>query len=139
THHREKLRNRRNYSHERHIAETYGITSEEYWAIYEAQGGCCAICQRATGTRKKLSVDHDHVSGEVRGLLCTACNRNVLGHARDDIAFFERAIRYLNEPPARGVIGCRIVPSTGAPVKQSTRKRDGAKRTTTAGGGRVIR
>lgn len=111
THHRIKTRARRAYSHEKHIGETYGITSDEYLAIYDYQGKRCAICQRATGVRKRLSVDHDHASGEVRGLLCTACNRNVLGHLRDSIEALERAINYLRNPPARMVLGSRIVPN----------------------------
>ncbi|GAB4584441.1 hypothetical protein Ntsu_22730 [Nocardia sp. IFM 10818] len=117
THHRKKRTIRRDYSHEKHIGETYGITKEEYWAIYEAQGRKCAICRRATGVRKKLSVDHDHATGMVRGLLCTMCNRNVLGHLRDEPEAFDRGKRYLSHPPAVEVIGCRIVPEGGAPVK----------------------
>jgi hypothetical protein len=57
-----------------------------------------------------LSVDHCHETGIVRGLLCQPCNRDVLGHARDDTEFFERCIEYLNSPPAVNVIGERIVP-----------------------------
>lgn len=110
THHRAKRFDRRNYSHARHIGETYGITTEEYWFIYEYQGGTCAICQRATGARKKLSVDHSHVTGMVRGLLCQKCNRDVLGHLRDDPAALERAVEYLMSPPAVGAIGIRITP-----------------------------
>jgi len=110
THKRARRFNRRDYSHAKHIGETYGITTEEYWAIYEYQGGRCAICQRATGARKKLSVDHSHATGMVRGLLCQPCNRNVLGHLRDDTAAFDRAIQYLMFPPAVNVIGERITP-----------------------------
>lgn len=90
----------------------YGISADEYWEIYEFQGGTCAICQRATGVRKRLSVDHCHETGAVRGLLCQKCNRDVLGHLRDDIAAFERAIEYLANTPASQVIGLRIVPET---------------------------
>lgn len=90
--------------HGRWILATYGITAEEYDAIYQAQGGKCAICQRATGASKRLSVDHDHKTGEVRGLCCTPCNRDVLGHLRDEVEAFRRCIRYLTDPPARAVI-----------------------------------
>jgi hypothetical protein len=82
----------------------YGITAEEYAKILDAQGGKCYLCQRATGARKRLSVDHDHKTGEVRGILCGPCNRDVLGHARDSIEFFERCIEYLTNPPARAVL-----------------------------------
>lgn len=90
--------------HGRWILATYGITTEEYEAILKAQGGKCAICQRATGASKKLSVDHDHKTGEVRGLLCTPCNRDVLGHLRDSVVALLRAVRYLLHPPARKVL-----------------------------------
>lgn len=103
--HRIAFRNQqREVKHGRWIQTTYGITTEEYRAIYEAQGGKCAICQRATGASKKLSVDHDHKTGEVRGLLCTPCNRDVLGHLRDSVTALLRAVRYLLHPPARKVL-----------------------------------
>ncbi len=90
--------------HARWILSTYGITADQYWALYEHQGGKCAICQRATGRTKMLSVDHDHKTGEVRGLLCNYCNRHVLGHLRDSVAALLRAVRYLLHPPARKVL-----------------------------------
>ena len=88
----------------RGIMTRYGITPEQYWALYEAQGGTCYICQRATGKVRKLAVDHDHRSGFVRGLCCKPCN-STLALARDDVAFFDRAITYLITPPAFDVIG----------------------------------
>lgn len=95
---------------EKRWMERYGISVDEYDAIYEAQGGLCYICRRANGKVRKLAVDHDHQTGYVRGLLCKSCNRGVLGHARDEVEFFERAISYLQQPPAFGVIGKRIAP-----------------------------
>jgi hypothetical protein len=111
THRRGRKSKRRAYSWEKHIQDTYGITPEEYWAIYEYQGGKCAICRRATGARKKLSVDHCHATGRVRGLLCQKCNRDVLGHLRDEPEALLRGITYLNQPPAILVIGTRVVPN----------------------------
>lgn len=110
SHNRLKRFDRRNYSHGKHILETYGITSEEYESIYRFQGGRCAICQRAKGARKKLSVDHCHRTGVVRGLLCTVDNKYVLGHLRDEVAALQRAIDYLENPPAVQVLGERIAP-----------------------------
>jgi len=80
----------------------YGLASGEYDQIKAAQGGKCFICQRATGAARALAVDHDHATGFVRGLLCGVCNK-MLGHSRDDIEFFERAIDYLNNPPAQAM------------------------------------
>jgi hypothetical protein len=95
----------------RRLERVYGITGEEADAILEAQGGACAICRRATGKSKALAVDHDHELEKlvgsrlsVRGRLCGPCN-DMLGHARDEVEFFERAIEYLKNPPARQVIG----------------------------------
>src|SRR4051794_16889408 len=48
----------------------YGITVEQYDELFEAQGGCCAICGGECKTRRKLAVDHNHNTGDVRGLLC---------------------------------------------------------------------
>ena len=114
THHRAKRRSRSAVTWEARIVETYGITAIQYWMIYDFQGGLCYICRRANGKRKRLSVDHDHKTGIVRGLLCTACNRNVLGHLRDDPDAAQRIIDYLRTPPAVQVIGVVITPDMAA-------------------------
>lgn len=89
--------------HERLVRVRYGLAAGEYAALKAAQGGTCAICQRARGTTKNLSVDHNHQTGEVRGLLCDPCNQ-MLGHMRDEPASLRRAIAYLEHPPARDVL-----------------------------------
>src|SRR3954466_14220701 len=96
-------------AHARHIFLTYGITSTEYAQLKGFQGGKCAICQRATGARRRLAVDHSHSSGMVRGLLCRYCNR-MLGHARDRPDFFYRAAEYLASPPASQLGLNKVVP-----------------------------
>jgi hypothetical protein len=58
--------------------------------MVRAQDGRCLICAEAT----TLAVDHDHRTGEVRGLLCSLCNR-ALGHFRDAPVLCERAALYL--------------------------------------------
>lgn len=110
THQRAKKKERRTSAREKRWEKTYAITAGEYWAILEEQDGRCYICRRATGASKALSVDHDHKTGMVRGILCSPCNADILGRARDSIEFFERAIEYLKSPPALRVIGVRIVP-----------------------------
>lgn len=55
-------------------ARHLGITDEAYTRLLEAQGGHCALCPNTPKTRR-LHVDHDHHTGEVRGLLCYRCNR----------------------------------------------------------------
>lgn len=86
------------------IFDDYGLTAEQYYAILQIQGGRCYICRRATGATKRLAVDHNHQTGEVRGLLCGSCNRGVIGHLREEIEAFERCIQYLTDPPARQVL-----------------------------------
>ena len=108
THHRQVRGERRNRSHAKRLEEVYSITAEDYAAIYDLQGGVCAICRRATGARKRLSVDHDHncCNGPhscgkcVRSLCCGPCNK-MLGHMRDDPEMAERVINYLTDPPGR--------------------------------------
>lgn len=102
--HRARKKAARKAAHGRWILKTYGITSEQYEALYEAQGGVCYICQRAKGITKKLSVDHDHATGYVRGLCCTTCNK-FLGHLRDDPEGGLRIHEYLSWPPAFRVFG----------------------------------
>lgn len=127
THHRAKRNTRKNYTHAAHIMEKYGLTAEEYQRIYEYQGGFCAICKRARGLRRKLSVDHCHTTGEVRMLACSVCNR-MMGHLRDDPEAFERGAEVLRNPPARQALGkIHFVPLGGAPVRESTKNRAGAK------------
>jgi hypothetical protein len=89
--------------HETRVVATYGLAPGDYERLREAQDGLCAICHRATGKTRRLSVDHDHATGLVRGLLCRPCN-DMLGHARDSVEFFLVAAAYLVCPPAVGVI-----------------------------------
>jgi hypothetical protein len=90
-------------NHGKRVQEVYGISAEDYQRLLEAQDGKCAICRRKPGA-KRLAVDHDHTTGEVRGLLDRGCNRDVLGHLREDTEALQRAIEYLNDPPARRVL-----------------------------------
>lgn len=98
-------------SHGRWILKTYGLTIEQYEALYEAQEGSCYICCRAKGITKRLAVDHDHVTGHVRGLLCSTCNK-FLGHLHDDPDAGFRVGDYLVNPPAFEVIG-KVKPDGG--------------------------
>lgn len=52
----------------------YGVTREQYENMLEAQNGTCGICKEPCKTGQRLCVDHDHETGQVRGLLCRACN-----------------------------------------------------------------
>jgi hypothetical protein len=87
--------------------EQYGYTSDDFDALRAKQGGGCAICGRTRVTNGRwtsehaddLHVDHDHVTGDVRGLLCNKCNVG-LGLFEDSPESLLRAIEYLKNPPA---------------------------------------
>jgi hypothetical protein len=94
-------------SHDRRVSETYGLRFGEYAQLLEAQDGRCAICLETRSQR--LSVDHDHKSGLVRGLLCRRCNSQLLAKgARDRAEVLRRAADYLDNPPAPRHIGDRF-------------------------------
>src|SRR3972149_7896952 len=72
----------------------YGITVEEYNAIFKSQRGKCAICGRQPDGRwKRLFIDHKHASGKIRGLLCIRCNR-AIGLIRDDPEIARGLVKY---------------------------------------------
>ena len=75
------------------MIKTYGMDSGEYEGRLAEQLGTCAICHEGPGVRR-LAVDHDHVTGAVRGLLCCKCN-TALGHLREDPHLFDMAKLYL--------------------------------------------
>lgn len=79
---------------ERLLRSSYGISLDDYNTMLESQLGRCAICGDFPGT-KMLSVDHDHATGKVRGLLCNGCNTR-LGQMKDSIAILELAQNYLS-------------------------------------------
>lgn len=68
----------------------HGLTNDQYEAGYLLRGGLCDICQQ----QLPLDVDHDHVTGRLRGLLCRKCN-NALGLFSDDTDRLKRAVDYL--------------------------------------------
>lgn len=73
----------------------YGITVEQYNAMFAYQNGACAICGKPESEQsRKLSVDHNHETGAVRGLLCDNCN-HAIGMFQDDIDLLQKAINYL--------------------------------------------
>jgi hypothetical protein len=93
------------------------------WAAYskllKAQGGKCAICQQPPkGIR--LAVDHSHLSGAIRGLLCYRCNRGYGLFHDESVVRLERAAEYLRNPPATKVFG---KPLYTAPGRLGTKKR----------------
>lgn len=73
----------------------YGITLQQYEEMLESQGGKCYICLIAQcSSGRSLSVDHNHKTEKVRGLLCKDCNK-ALGLFRDDANLMRRAASYV--------------------------------------------
>lgn len=85
----------RHYRRE-NLKKRYGITLQEYDNMLAAQDGVCAICGKECRKNMFLSVDHDHETGAIRGLLCDDCN-NGLGKFFDDVSLLQKAIDYLDE------------------------------------------
>ena len=81
-----------------------GMTHSEYERMLAEQGGLCAICYGPPLGKTRLSIDHDHKSNRVRGLLCDSCNR-AIGYFKDDADRAIRAANYLKKHalPLEGV------------------------------------
>jgi hypothetical protein len=79
------------------VKYTYGLTEADYLAKIQEQNNVCAICKEKQ-LNKVLCIDHNHVTGKVRGLLCNSCNIG-LGHFRDNSKILHSAIEYLQNYP----------------------------------------
>jgi hypothetical protein len=77
-----------------HLRRNFGFTLEEYDAILAAQDGRCGICGDEPAPGQFLHVDHDHESGDVRGLLCVRCN-NGCGQFRENPQLLMKALDYV--------------------------------------------
>ena len=105
------------------LKEFYGITQDDYDAMYDRQDGCCAICGGAKerwepgaglkGRQRFLVVDHDHGTSRVRALLCWNCNCG-LGHFRENPTVMLAAIRYIVAQKTAGGSITRLSSSSGA-------------------------
>lgn len=90
-----------------HLTGRYGIGADDVEWLVERQGGVCPLCRTATPAH----VDHDHITGAVRGILCADCNSG-MGQLRDDPWVVRRAIEYL----AGGLSGIRLTEDGGYEV-----------------------
>lgn len=98
----DKWRKARGMSHFRktnrkyHLKNQYGIDHTEYLKMLKAQNGSCAICDRKTPGKgyRNFQIDHNHKTGQNRGLLCCYCNRGI-GQFREKLDVLYKAIDYL--------------------------------------------
>ena len=75
----------------------YGLSKKKFDEMLKAQNGSCAICGRIpNGRERALAIDHDHDTGQVRGLLCGKCNLG-LGYFQDDVSLLKKAHTYLKK------------------------------------------
>jgi hypothetical protein len=93
-----RLQNPENSKHSE-LKRYYGITLVQYEEMWLQQDGLCKICNQPEtniirGKLLHLSVDHDHTTGKIRGLLCHHCNK-ALGGFKDSPDLLQRAINYL--------------------------------------------
>lgn len=87
------------------LRANYGLTADGYAAMHAAQGGLCAICKKPewtmkNGTLRRLGVDHDHRTNQVRELLCTSCNQGI-ARFHDNPELMETAAAYLRKHHAK--------------------------------------
>ena len=97
----------RDQLHDKRVVETYGLAPGQYRELLEFQGGVSAIAGLKPGT-KRLAVDHDHRTGEVRGLLTKHENFYLIGWLErfdDPLAVLAAAAEYLRHPPAKKLWG----------------------------------
>ncbi len=78
------------------LKSKYGMSIDQFNAILASQDGVCAICHRSNWDHNGPSVDHDHVTGKVRGILCGPCNTG-LGRFNDSIGLLSNATEYLKK------------------------------------------
>ena len=93
----DKKRYRSAARRDNHLMRTYLINQSIYEHLLLMQEGHCALCPATESGRKEdkhLIVDHDHETGDVRGLVCHHCNI-MLGGAKDNITTLQNAISYL--------------------------------------------
>jgi hypothetical protein len=87
----------------KYLMRKFNITLEEYKDLLNKQNGVCAICgekesvlRRAKSGQEMLAIDHCHVTGKIRGLLCFKCNTGI-GALGDSVEGLERALSYLRK------------------------------------------
>jgi hypothetical protein len=83
----------------RNMERRYGISVRDYVRLLFKQEAQCAVCNIRFTSKNKPYIDHCHISGEVRGLLCMKCNSGI-GYLGDSIELLERSITYLKQGEA---------------------------------------
>lgn len=90
-HAKPEVRERTRWSH---IKRAYGVTREQWLALFESQGRRCGCCGHDQPRGRNWHTEHDHKTGALRGVVCTTCN-TMLGAAHDDPRVLAAGIKYL--------------------------------------------
>lgn len=86
-----------NTSFKRRLYSKYRMSVEEYNELFIKQNGCCGCCgKHQIDLDRRLAVDHNHETGEIRGLLCFSCNTG-LGKLGDNLEGVLKMLEYLND------------------------------------------
>lgn len=92
----------RRCNHASNLKKRFGLTVPEFDALAQQSDGTCGICHRPETRNRRLSLDHNHRTGEIRGFLCSRCNL-LLGNGGDNPDLLEAAATYLRGRPRTDV------------------------------------
>lgn len=93
---------RNQYQKDRRDVLKWGLPEGTGTAVIEFQEGLCAVCQKSTEENgQQFDYDHDHETKIFRGLLCRRCNRTIVGIIENNYELVQRALMYLEKPPAQ--------------------------------------
>jgi hypothetical protein len=90
-----RIKNKSKKDEQQYYLKKYSISKDEYLNLLNKQNGVCAICEKINKTGTRLSVDHCHKTGRIRGLLCHTCNL-YLGRIEDSIDKVKKMEQYLS-------------------------------------------
>lgn len=109
--HRKNIVHRSRQVYVNKLNRIYGLTASQHERMIREQGNLCAICHQAesivdarsmgSGKTFSLAIDHDHVTGAIRGLLCRRCNQ-MIGRVHDDAGILRSAADYLDFHARKG-------------------------------------
>ena len=109
------------------LKRLYGLEPGEYEKVLAYQDGVCYICKHTPKEGKNLHVDHNHKSGQTRGLLCWQDNA-ALGKFKDDSDRLQNALLYIKNPPVSAALGRDVFGRTGRITNKRKKTRKSSKK-----------
>jgi hypothetical protein len=117
--------NKREKAKDARLRREYNITLEHYNKVLKLQGGVCAICKRKynkKGELMRLNVDHDHTSGQVRGIICYLCNK-AIAIFQNNSASMANAALYITKTPFEDAFGKKFYTAPGKVGSKARKKK----------------